>query len=175
MKPNPWLADDWYEYLDLKSGAAPATIDYWLNLANNPPEAGDRFNFKIRNYREVPGDQARSLVDEIRAIFSSVARLPRWAGYDPFDRNPFQLFLAVLLTVPRDRIRACARCDKYFLAKRKDQPACSRKCANVARVQKYRERWRLYEENRRRNRENKKRREAEHEQRRLREFKDRPR
>jgi hypothetical protein len=175
IKPNPKLADSWYEYLDLKSGAAPATIDYWLNLANNPPNVSSSFNFEIRNYRLVPRDQAKPLIDEVRAIVSSVVRLPRWAGYDPSDRTPFQLFLDVLETVPRGRIRACVRCDRYFLAKRKDQQACSRECANVARVQRYRERWRVYEENRKQKRDWRKKWAEEQAQRRLRELRNRPR
>jgi hypothetical protein len=175
VRPNPKLADKWYEYLDLKSGAAPATIDYWLNLANNPPKVGSSFNFEIRNYRFVPMDQAEPLIDEVRAVVSSVARLPRWAGYDPSDRNPFQLFLAVLQTVPPGRVRACIRCDRYFLAKRKDKHTCSRECANVARVQRYREKWRLYKANRKQERDRRKRWEEEQAQRRLRELRNRPR
>jgi hypothetical protein len=175
MNPNPRLSDKWYAFLDRKSRATPATIGYWLDLASDPPDVGNTFSFEIRNYRQVPGDQAKSLINEIRAIVSSVARLPEWAGYDPSGHNPFQLFLEVLDTVPRGRIRACIRCDKYFLAKRKDQQACSHECANVARVQRYRERWRLYEKKRKQKRDSQTKREAERAERRLRELRDRPR
>ncbi len=174
-KPNPKLADRWYEYLDLKTGASPATVDFWIGLANNPPElVGEgTYNFKIRDHRLVKRDDAKQVIDSIRTIMSSVAHLATSVGYETFDHSPFRLFLAVLETVPQGRIRCCVRCDRYFLAKRTDQKACSPECANVTRVMRYRARWRLYEETRKRNRATKKRLKELKEKRRSRELENR--
>lgn len=153
---------------------APATIDCWLDLANNPPQVGGWFNFEIRNYRDVPGDQAKLVIDEVRAIISSVAHLPPSSGYKPFDHTPFRLFLAVLETVPQGYIRSCIRCGKYFLVKRTDKQTCSPECANVARQMRYRERWRNYEQNRERNRAAREHRKKRKAKRRSHEFKGGP-
>jgi len=177
QKSNPKLSTKWYEYLDRKSGAGPATIDFWIELANDPPEllGEGTHNFRIRDSQMVDKDEAKQVIDNIRAIMSSVAHLPPSAGYDTFDHSPLRLFLAVLETVPRGRIRCCIRCDRYFFAKRTDQKACSYSCANVARVTRYRERWRGYEQTRKNNRAAKLRREKLEAERRSRELKDRPR
>jgi hypothetical protein len=176
-KPNPRLPEKWYEYLDKKTGAEPATIEFWLDLANDPPELGQdwTYNFEIRDYSLVETDSAKQIIDNVRTTLSSVANLPIEAGFDPFDHHPFQLFLAVLQTVPRGRIRECVRCRRYFFARRKDQPACSLACANVARVNRYRVRWRSYEQNRKRNRDARKERKQLKAKRRSDEFKARPR
>lgn len=170
---NPKLAPKWFEYLDEE--AAPANIQYWIDLANESPKPINGFNFEIRHFRQVPPEDARWIVEQVSAILSSVARILPPAGYDPFDHQPMALFLAVLQTVPAGRVRACVVCDKYFLAQRKDRTACSPKCANVARQKRYRERWPEYEKNRKQNRAQKEKREKIRSERRLGEIKARSR
>ena len=137
---NSTLALKWFEYMD--RDAAPAKIEYWLDLVKKSPAvSGSTFNFEIRNYRMVPAEAAKRIIENVASVITTVAHVPPSVAYDPFEHHPTSLFLAVLNTVPPGRIRACVICDKPFRAQRKDRTACSKRCANVARQKRYRERW----------------------------------
>src|SRR5271170_6959974 len=86
------LAAKWFEYIDAKVAPSPSNIDYWIALANNPPGTKPTFNFDIRDYRFVPSDEAERVIDNVRGVLASLARLPPSAGYEPFEHHPFRLF-----------------------------------------------------------------------------------
>jgi hypothetical protein len=64
-------------------------------------------------------------------------------------RDPYEDFLAEL-TQAGDlrRLRSCPACGRFFVAWRLDQNACSRRCANLIRVQKFRRKKNEYAANR---------------------------
>jgi hypothetical protein len=53
-------------------------------------------------------------------------------------RDPFEEFLGELDACDLSRVKACPVCHTFFIAWRKDQKACSRPCANLLRVRKFR-------------------------------------
>jgi hypothetical protein len=65
-------------------------------------------------------------------------------------RDPFEDFLAAL-TESHDlrRLRSCPACSKFFVAWRKDQKTCGRRCATLIRVHRFREKKAEYAANRR--------------------------
>ena len=65
-------------------------------------------------------------------------------------RDPFEDFLAAL-TGSGDlrRLRSCPACKRFFVAWRKDQQACGRRCATLIRVHRFREKKPVYAANRR--------------------------
>jgi hypothetical protein len=56
--------------------------------------------------------------------------------------DPFREFIRVLEGIEATRVRQCPICDRFFLAIRKDQKACSKRCNAVRRVRS----WRANEE-----------------------------
>ncbi len=52
--------------------------------------------------------------------------------------DPLEDFLKELDACELSRIRSCPICHRFLIAWRKDQKACSRRCANLLRVRKFR-------------------------------------
>ena len=65
-------------------------------------------------------------------------------------RDPFEDFLAAL-TESGDlgRLRSCPACRRFFVAWRKDQQTCGRRCATLIRVHRFRDKKAVYAANRR--------------------------
>ena len=65
-------------------------------------------------------------------------------------RDPFEDFLAAL-TESGDlgRLRSCPACQRFFVAWRKDQQTCGRRCATLIRVHRFRGKKAVYAANRR--------------------------
>jgi hypothetical protein len=64
-------------------------------------------------------------------------------------RDPYEDFLAELTRAgDLRRLRSCPACSRFFVAWRLDQKACSRPCANLVRVQKFRRKKNEYAANR---------------------------
>jgi hypothetical protein len=141
-------------------------IDRWLDQANllRPKETWIKqpseetlsrlplTNFEIRNYRLVSPEELFPLLQKVRQTLNWVTSQPRPAGIDHFELDPFVLFLAALGTEDLTHVHACPICGKFFRARRKDQLACSSKCANVERQRRFRKNSPTYERNQKRNR-----------------------
>jgi len=64
--------------------------------------------------------------------------------------DPFEDFLAELTrSDDLSRLRSCPGCSKFFVAWRKDQKTCSRRCATLIRVHRFRDKKAVYAANRR--------------------------
>lgn len=166
-------------------------IQPWLDLANRltldepqnetpplrprgflqiPPAASGlpTVNFGIRNFRIVGSAELHRLVRQIREALEVIVSFPRPAGIEHVEPDPFTLFLSALGQADPARIRRCPVCAKFFYARRIDQMACSPPCANTERQRRLRERRRVYENNRKRNRAARKARAELHKSRQLR-------
>lgn len=65
-------------------------------------------------------------------------------------RDPFEDFLAALTECgDLGRLRSCPACQRFFVAWRKDQQTCGRRCATLIRVHRFREKKDVYAANRR--------------------------
>jgi hypothetical protein len=63
--------------------------------------------------------------------------------------DPYENFLAELTSAgDLRRLRSCPACRRFFIAWRSDQKACSRRCANLVRVYKFRQKKVEYAANR---------------------------
>ena len=60
---------------------------------------------------------------------------------DPTIKGVWQPLLDALRFGPIDALARCPICARFFLRERKDQKACSKRCANALRVRKYRQRY----------------------------------
>jgi hypothetical protein len=65
-------------------------------------------------------------------------------------RDAFGRFIDALIQsgVPGNRLGVCPICGKFFIALRKDQPTCGRRCANNYRVREWRKNSLNYEKSR---------------------------
>jgi hypothetical protein len=63
-------------------------------------------------------------------------------------RDPYEDFLSELSRCDLRRLRACAACKRFFVAWRKDRKACGRRCANLIRVHRFRQKKDEYVANR---------------------------
>ena len=63
-------------------------------------------------------------------------------------RDPYEDFLVALVDRDLSRVRFCPRCSRIFIALRSDQVGCNTRCANLLRVNKFREKQTEYQENR---------------------------
>jgi hypothetical protein len=66
-----------------------------------------------------------------------VGRAGKRASLSRF-RDRFEEFLRELDACDLRRIKACPVCHRFFVAWRKDQKACGRRCANLFRIRKFR-------------------------------------
>ena len=64
-------------------------------------------------------------------------------------RDPYEDFLGELSRADLRRLRSCPGCSTFFVAWRDDQKACGRRCANLVRVQRFRQKTPEYAANRR--------------------------
>src|ERR1700730_5169612 len=64
-------------------------------------------------------------------------------------RDAYEDFLAELSRADLRRLRSCPGCSRFFVAWRDDQKACGRRCANLVRVQRFRQKTPEYAANRR--------------------------
>ncbi len=64
-------------------------------------------------------------------------------------RDAYEDFLAELSRADLRRLRSCPGCSRFFVAWRDDQKACGRRCANLVRVQRFRQKTPEYTANRR--------------------------
>jgi hypothetical protein len=64
--------------------------------------------------------------------------------------DAFGRFLDALIQsgIPGNRLGVCPICEKFFIALRKDQPTCGRRCANTYRVREWRKNSPKYEKSR---------------------------
>ena len=77
--------------------------------------------------------EAGPALEPLRRIFSGLA--------DERIKPLWQPVMDALRLGPVDRLGRCPVCRKFFLRSRKDQPACSKACANNLRVRRWRERY----------------------------------
>lgn len=63
-------------------------------------------------------------------------------------QDPYEKFLLALTNCDLQRLKSCATCGRFFVAWRKDQKACSLRCANRLRVTKFRKKQAEYLKNR---------------------------
>ena len=119
-----------------------------------------------RHFLEFVGDVARtlrSIADAASADIPEAMRdiplmrlyeIPRLARCEVWIRNgvvatnwfdPFMEFLAALQGVEAKRVRQCPVCQRFFVALRKDQKACSKRCNVVRRVRDWRANQGRYE------------------------------
>lgn len=149
LRANPLLPAAWGNYFKNKR---LATIQYWLDLVNKPPQLGEEgtFNSQIRDYRVMSKEETEALTEQVALIVKGIAEGHPEMGFNDFDHRPLTLFLAVLGSTPLMRIRRCSVCTepRYFLAKRDKQQTCSRRCGNLLRQWRVRGKAQDYELNR---------------------------
>jgi hypothetical protein len=158
-EPRRWLQPKW---LPSVNDPAWLTIEAWIAQANlltpeetlaaePSSETLSRLpptNFEIRNYRGVEPEFLFDLIRKVRNTLDSVIARPRPKGIDHVEPTPHMLFLVALGMADLARIQRCAKCEKFFYAKREDQVACSLPCSNAVRQQRSRDRRKVYEQNR---------------------------
>ena len=144
LRANPGVPARWNSYLE---DDQLTKIDGWLDLVNDPPQNEGAYNFGIRNYRIVEPEQRDATMDAVSSIVRNIV-VEQNAGIDSFDHHPLSLFLQVLETVDRKRIRKCEVCEHYFYANRRNKRVCSERCGTTARVRRHREKGSEYELNR---------------------------
>jgi hypothetical protein len=128
------LAQEWYKLaadVIIKSGHL---ADF---IAAHPKDAARHMGFDwllgagIRAANNPVADG--SIAKMIRGIFEGLT--------SETSRTFTVLFLCILADGPMFNLGRCKVCHAFFLRVRKDQKCCGRKCANLFRVRKWRERY----------------------------------
>lgn len=116
-------------------------LEKWLDLINCPcEELPPMINFGVRNLRLMHPEEYGEVLDDARKTVQFVVSNPRPSGIDFVEPGLYELFLTALNQADLNRVRRCPRCEKFFIASRNDQTACSKVCANAERQRQFRAR-----------------------------------
>lgn len=138
-----------YEMIKQLNGSARSFVGKVNPKFADSFEEHDSFGEVFRRYSELCYLKGVMRYLATNKALDHTPPFPVWAIKDGVIAIDFrhELF-EVLIGMEADRIRICPICDLLFWADRKDQSSCSKKCANVLRVQRWRAKSTEYELNR---------------------------